>query len=233
MFLILLAHHLRAPAPRVLRAGVQLRRDVRRDAGPRDPAGRRALRGRHRPQAAARARTSTRPRSRSSTPPRCGRCASSRCSRSRSPRCCSRSKRAVDTDARRVDRRAALRARDGGVRAARRAGGELRGVHAAVDDGGDPVRATRARRRRGRRRRAGHAREADRRGHVACRSLYLLARGAREARSRRGRARVHGADRCSSPSPSGPSQLLYWAVLGNGSYLGVTAGRRWSSPCSC
>ena len=55
MFLDPARDHVRAAAARVLRAGLQLRRDVRRDPGARDRAGRRALRGRHRPQAAARA----------------------------------------------------------------------------------------------------------------------------------------------------------------------------------
>ena len=54
MFLILARDHLRAAPARVLRAGLQLRRDVRRDPGARDRTRRRALRGRHRPQAAAR-----------------------------------------------------------------------------------------------------------------------------------------------------------------------------------
>ena len=178
--------HVRAALARVLRAGVQLRRDVPRHPGPRDRT-RAASSTRRRPTASRRScRTSTRPRSRSSAPPRCGRCGSWRCSRSRSPRCCSRSRRAAAT-ATRAGWIAGdpVRARDGRVRAAGRAGRELRGVHAAVDDGGDPVRAPRARRRRGRRDRARDAREADRRGHVAPGALPARAR-AREARGRRG-----------------------------------------------
>ena len=73
-------------AARVLRRRLQLRRDVPRHPGPGDPRRRLALRGRHRPQAAARpvpVRGHVRARSGA---PRCGPCGSPRCSRSRSPR---------------------------------------------------------------------------------------------------------------------------------------------------
>ena len=66
-----------------------------------------------------------------------------------------------------LDRGDPVRRRDGVVHAAGRSGRELRGVHAAVDDGGDPVRATRARRPRRGRHRRGDARQADRRGDAA------------------------------------------------------------------
>ena len=65
--------------------------------------------------------------------------------------------------------------------------------------------------------------EADRRGDAASRSLYLLGPRAREARRRR---RSRSASRVPIALVAlavGPSQLLYWAVLGNGSYLGVNS----------
>ena len=50
--------------------------------------------------------------------------------------------------------------------------------------------------------------------------LYLLARATRQARGRAGRARVR-VPVAIVALVVGPGQLLYWAVLGNGSYLGV------------
>ncbi len=81
---------------------------------------------------------------------------------------------------------------------------------------------TRARRGRRSRRRGRDAREADRRGHVAARRVP-----ARPCARKRGVGAV--ALGFSVPIAAvalavGPSQLLYWAVLGNGSYLGVNTG---------
>ena len=135
---------LRAPSPGVLRAGVQLRRDLPRDAGPRDPTGRAALRRGDRPQAAARAlhlrghvRVLRHHRALVGTRRRDARGGAHRAAARR------RSAQTVGT-ARELDRGRALRARDGRVRTQRRASRELRGLHVAVDDGGSPVRATRA-----------------------------------------------------------------------------------------
>ena len=96
--------------------------------------------------------------------------------------------------------------RDGRVRAAGRAGRELRGVHAAVDDGGDPLRATRAR-RRARVSRSRSRRSPSRPARPRCSRLYLLAR----ARGKRGvgevalgfthPARARRARRRAAPAP--------------------------------
>ena len=190
--------HVRAAPARVLRAGLQLRRDVRRDPGARDRTGRRALRGRHRPQAAARP-VHLRGDVRVLRDLRAVVGAGGRDARRRAHRAPARGRGAPSIRiARGMDRRRALRARDGCLRATRRAGRELRGVHAAVDDGGDPVRATRARCRRGRRDRARDAREANGRGHAAPRPVPAGTR-TREARSRR-RSPSDSASR-SRPSP--------------------------------
>ena len=97
-------------------------------------------------------------------------------------------------DARGMDRGDPVRGGDDHVHAAGRSGRELRGVHAAVDDGSDPLRAPRARLPRGGGDRRGHTRQADRRGHVVARRLPHRSQ-AREARHRRGVRRLHHPDR--------------------------------------
>ncbi len=122
--------------------------------------------------------------------------------------------------ARGLDRRRAVRVRDGRVRAPRRPGRELRSVHAAVDDGGDPVRAPRARaspRARWSPPRRWPSRPARPRCSRSSTSSHARAASAASARSR-------SASRCPTALVAlavGPAQLLYWAVLGNGSYVGV------------
>ena len=122
---------------------------------------------------------------------------------------------------RELDRRCALRAGDGRVRAQRRAGRELRGVHVAVDDGGNPVRAA-----RGRGVAAGvavaFATLAKQTGAATLLPVvYLLARG----RGKRGVAAVAvgfavpTADRRPDRRPRASSST--GPCSGNGSYLGV------------
>ena len=122
--------------------------------------------------------------------------------------------------ARRVGRRAALRLRVGRVRAAGRAGRELRGLHAAGDDRGGPARRARATRdppeSRWRWRRS--------------RSRPARPRCSRCSTSSGGRAGSAGSTDAaigfSIPIAIvallvGPGELLFWTLLGNGSYFGL------------
>ena len=62
--------------------------------------------------------------------------------------------------------------------------------------------------------------EADRRGHAAARPLHPVA----PARARARASTRSAGSRCRSPwsrSPLGPGELLYWTMLGNGSYVSV------------
>ena len=119
-----------------------------------------------------------------------------------------------------LDRRDPVRRRDDHVHAAGWAGCELRGVHAAVDDGGDPVRT-----RRGRGFLAGvaiaAATLAKQTGAATLLPVvYLIAR----ERGKRGVAEVFAGFTIPTALVAlamGPSQLLYWTVLGNGSYVGM------------
>ena len=123
-------------------------------------------------------------------------------------------------DARRLDRRDPVRVRDGRVRAAGRPGRQLRGVHAAVDDGGDPVRAPRQRASRPARwsRVATMAKQTG--AATLLPVLYLLA-GARGKRGVGDAAVGFTVPTALVALAVGPAQLFYWAVLGNGSYLGI------------
>ena len=190
----------RAADARVLHAGVQLRRDLPRHAGPRPQRRRPALRGRDRPQAADRA---VRVRGdlhllrdhRALVGPR------RRHARGRADRVAARHRGPATLRlARGLDRGRDVRRGHGAVRAAGRSGGELRGVHAAVDDGGDPVRASRARLPRGRGdrgRRRSPSRPARRRCSRSSTSSCARAGRRASARSRSGSP---------SPSPSSPSR---------------------------
>ena len=186
--------HVRAASARVLHAGVQLRRDVPRHPGARPQRRRRALPGRHRPQAADRA-LRVRGHVHVLRDHRALVGAGGGHARGRTHRAAARDRSASPLRrACRVDRGDPLRGRDDLVRAAGRPGGELRGVHAAVDDGGDPVRTTRARVPGRRRDRGGDPGQADRRGDAAPRRLPD--RGEPwEARRRRGLRRLHHPDR--------------------------------------
>ena len=189
--------HVRAAVAGALRPRLQLRRDLRRHPGPGHPAGRRALRGRHRSQAATRAvrvrrdvlvlrddGTVVGARRRHAR-----RGAHRVVARDRGPPPLRR--------ARRLDRRDPVRVGDGRVRATGRAGRELRGLHVAVDGGGDPPRATRARRGRGRGSRGRHVGEADRSGDADPRAVSPRPR-ARAPRRRGGGRGLRGAARSGS-----------------------------------
>ena len=113
-----------------------------------------------------------------------------------------------------------VRRRDGVVRAAGRPGRELRGVHAAVDDRGDPVRATRTRLPR----RASRSRPRRWPSRPARRRSSRCSTSSRASRGKRGVGEV--ALGFTIPTAlvalaMGPAQLLYWTVLGNGSYVGM------------
>ena len=162
---------------------------------------RRALRGRHRPQAAARA-VRLRGDVRVLRDHRAVVGAGGRDARGRAHRAAARDRGAPPLRRARGWIAGILFVRrDGRVRAARRAGRELRGVHAAVDDGGDPVRATRAR-VRSRASRSPLATLAKQTGAATLLPVvYLLAR----ERGKRGVAevarRLHHPDRARSRSP--------------------------------
>ena len=162
-------------------------------------AGRRALRGRHRPQAAARA-VHLRGDVRVLRDLRAVVGAGGGDARGRAHRAPARGRGASPLRrARGMDRGRALRARDGRLRAAGRPGGELRGVHAAVDDGGDPLRRA-AGAVSPRVSRSPFATLAKQTGAATLLPvLYLLARTRGKRGIVRGRARVQHPDRDRRP----------------------------------
>ncbi len=143
IFLVLLALTFALRLPGVLHAGVQLRRDVPRHPGARAQRGRPALPGCDRPQAADRA-LRVRGHVLLLRDHRAVVGAHRRHARGRTHRVVARH-RSSETlrRARGMDRGSDVRRRHGVVRATRRTGGELRGVHAADDDGRRPLRAAR------------------------------------------------------------------------------------------
>ena len=96
--------------------------------------------------------------------------------------------------ARGVDRGDPVRGGDDHLHATRRSGRELRGVHAAVDDGGDPVRAARTRFPR-RALRSRWRRWRSRPARPRCCPSSTSSRQRGEARHRRGVRRLHHPDR--------------------------------------
>ena len=120
---------------------------------------------------------------------------------------------------------AAVRRRVGRVRAPGRAGGELRGVHAAGDDRGGAAR--RARSPRGAGFAVALATLAKQTGAATLLPvLYLVVAHARSAGRRGARSVGFAIPLAVVALLVGPGDLVFWAVAGNGSYFGLGSATR-------
>ena len=205
--------------PRVLRRRLQLRRDVPRDPGPGHPRGRQPLRGGGRPQAAARAlRLRGAFELFGTTELWSVRVLAMLAAALTALLLAIEARRRYGSGAR-VGRRDPVRRVDDRVRAPGRAGRELRDLHAPGDDRRGAPRAARPASASGAA--VAVATLAKQTGAATLLPVLYLAGG-----------RAAGA---ASPTPRsasrvpvavvallvGPGQLLYWTVLGNGSYVSV------------